>query len=213
MLATLARILPLALTAAINPTGLLLVMSILSSKEDPGKKSRSFLLGALMFLIVLGLLITFTFHPAVQQAKNPNRISAAIDVLLGLLIFLALGISKFGKRKDKPKKKQRKRPFAVIGFLYMLLNASTLIPFIAATKIISDQEPGFWDKLPLFAVLVLITMSMISLPVIVSSLFPEQAERVLGPLKSFMARHGRTVADVFFLAMAVYLFIYGARRI
>lgn len=214
MLTTFARILPLALTAAISPTGLLLVMSILSGKESPVKKSRAFILGAFVFLIALGLLISLTFHPAVQQTSNPGKTSAVIDIVLGLLILGVLVVSVFHKKKEKPaKKKKRKRPYTLLGFGYMLVNYSTLIPYIAAAKIINDGDLGFWEKLPLFVILILITMSLVSLPVAVTWLFPEQSGRILGPVKTFMSRHGRMIANVFFLAMAIYLIVYGVSRI
>ena len=207
---TLIEILPLALAAAMSPSGLLLVFTILSGKKDPKRGSLAFVLGSMLFLIVLGLLVMLTFNPAVKQANHPEKISAIIDIVLGSLILVVTGRSLLVKKKEKKASgKSRKRPYFVIGFFYMVVNTSTLIPFIAASKIIAENSLGPGGSVIAFVYLLVITMSLISLPVIMTFLLPAQSEKILGPLKSFMSRHGARIAQVFFLVIAVYLIARG----
>jgi cytochrome c biogenesis protein CcdA len=208
---TIIEILPLALAASISPSGLLLVMAILSGKEDPKRKALEFVLGATVFMVALGLVILLSFNPAISQAKQPGRASALIDIGLGVLIVLVVAHSVFFKKKAKQEKqKKHKRPFFVIGFLFMIVNTSTLIPFIAACKIIADNKLRLAGALISFLFLLAITMSLIALPVVITYLMPRSAEKLLAPLKSFMSKHGTVIAQAFFFAIAIYLIVHGA---
>ena len=204
------QILPLALAATISPTGLLLVMAILSGKDNPRRKALEFILGALLFLICLNQVLTRFFPTAFDRTGNPHA-SAMVDIGLGVLIVLivAKGIF-FPKKKKAEKEKKRKQPYFIIGFFFMIVNTSTLIPFIAASKIISDAKLGSIDEIVLDVFLIVVTMALITLPVAVSYLLPKQSEKILAPISSFMDRHGKMLARLVLLAIAVYLIIHGA---
>lgn len=206
---TLAQIIPLAIGATFSPSGLLLVMGILSSEEKPRRKALAFLAGAALFLIVLGLVILFILKPAVHQGGHNNRLSAYIDISLGLLIVLIVIRMVLTKKKDKPEKKKRKIPYGAVGFSFMIVNTSTLVLFIAACKIISEGKLGMMDSLVLFAILLLITMFMIAFPVLISYAMPQRSQVVLRPVTAFMSKHGSRIAQIYFLIMAVYLVVHG----
>ena len=140
--ATFLKVLPLAIGATISPTGLLFVMMILSGKGNSKKKALSFVIGATLFLVGLGLLIFFTYKPIVSNTAHPDDVSSIINIVLGILIILIVIKSVFFKKKDKPvdDSKKHDKPYSVLGFLYMLINVSTLIPFIAAIKIIAANK-------------------------------------------------------------------------
>ena len=208
------EILPLALAATFSPSGLLFVTMILSGKENPKRHAILFLLGAIVFLVVLGSFLLVTFKPAIEAASQPDRRSGYLDIAFGILIIIFIGQRLiFAKKKKPEKKKQRKSPFLVLGFGFMIINTSTLIPFIAACKIISDGGLAAGEDLILLAFLIITTMFMISFPVIITALMPKKSDVVMVPVKSFMAKHGSVIAKGYFLLIAAYLIFHGIREI
>lgn len=209
------EILPLALAATISPSGLLFVTLILSGKESPKRHAVLFLLGAITFLIVLGSFLLVTFKPAIDAASQPDRRSGYLDIAFGLLIIIFIGQGLVFGKKKKPEKeeKKRKRPFLILGFGFMIINTSTLIPFIAACKIISDSDLPAAADLILLAFLILTTMLMISFPVIITVLMPKKSDVVMVPVKDFMQKHGSVIAKGYFLLIAAYLIFHGIREL
>jgi len=211
---TFLEILPLAIAATFSPSGLLFVTLILSGKERPNRNAGLFLAGSTVFLILLGAVVMATYRSASNASSHPDSLSGIVDIMFGCLIIVFISFSLFRKKKpDSGAKKAHKRPFIVMGFLYMVVNTSSLIPFIAASKIIADSELGIQESLPLFIFLVIISMLMISFPVLISVLMPRRSEVVMGPVKSFMKKHGGTIAKVYFLLIAVYLILHGIGEI
>jgi len=208
------EILPLALAATISPSGLLFVTMILSGKENPKRNAIMFLLGSITFLVVLGGFLLVTFKPAIEAASQPDKRSAYIDIAFGVLIIIFIGQGLiFGRKKKPEKKKQHKRPFLVMGFGFMIINTSTLIPFIAACKIISDGGLPAAEDIMLLAILIAITMMMISFPVIITILMPKKSDVVMAPVKSFMSKHGNVIAKGYFILIAFYLIFHGVRQL
>jgi cytochrome c biogenesis protein CcdA len=212
---TFLKVLPLAIGATISPTGLLFVMMILSGKDNPKKKALTFIIGSTIFLVLLGLLIFFTYKPIVGKTAHPDDVSYILNIILGLIIILIVIKSVFFKKKDKPKDDdaKHKKPYIVLGFLYMLINISTLIPFIAAIKIIAANKLHPMDDFWVVAAVIIITMLMVSFPVIITYLMPKESTKILGPVNKFMSKHGAQIANVYFLLMAIYLIYAGVAKL
>lgn len=210
---TFLEVLPLAIGAAISPTGLLFVMMILSGKGNSKKSALGFVLGGTLFLTILGLFIFFTAKPVVNSTNHPNFTSSIIDIALGLLIVLIVIKSVFFKKKAKSDEKKKKRPYPLVGFLYMFINVSTLIPFIAAVKIISMNKLVPWDGIAILIGVIIITMAMIAFPVIISYAIPNESQKILGPVNQFMAKNGAKISNVYFSLMALYLIYHGVMGI
>jgi len=207
---TFFEILPLAIGAAFSPTGLLFVMMILSGKENSKKGALGFVLGGTLLLTILGLFLFFTAQPIVNATRHPDITSSIIDIGLGILILLIVAMSFFFKKKPKIKAaNNKKRPYPIIGFFYMAINVSTLIPFIAAVKIISVNKLALWDNIAIFLMTVVITMSMIAFPVVISYAMPKESKKILDPMNAFMAKNGSKLGDAFFALIAVYLIYHG----
>ncbi|GBE57301.1 hypothetical protein BMS3Abin01_00213 [bacterium BMS3Abin01] len=207
---TLIRVLPLVLGAAISPSGILLVMGILSrgGGENQRRKAFSFLVGSTVFLVIVAMVILFLIKPVVPSAVHHGKLSGVIDIVLGGLIALVVVWSAIFKRA-KAKRKKRKIPYAAVGFSFMLLNTSTLVLFVAACKIVVEGRLGLPETISLFLVLIAVTLSLMAFPVMISYTMPRQSERILGPITSFMSRYGNQVARVYFLLMAAYLAVHG----
>ncbi|MDP1809267.1 MAG: GAP family protein [Actinomycetota bacterium] len=210
MFSVFAQVTPLALAADISPSGLLFVMMILSNRDNGKKKALSFIIGATAFLTVLGIFTMLTFRAAAGRTGHATRLSGVLDIALALLILAIVAKSARGAKKDKPAKKKKKEPpFLVLGFSYMIINISTLIPFIAAAKIIAAAKLGLTDTSTLFAAVLLIAMFMVAFPVLISYVAPEKSQTILGPVQMFMRARGKEIANIYFLIMAVYLLVRG----
>ncbi|MEI6237163.1 MAG: GAP family protein [Candidatus Saccharibacteria bacterium] len=206
---TFLAVLPLALAATISPSGLLFVMMILSGKDKPKTKSLQFVLGAAAFLFILGLITFLTFKPAINATAHPSATSAIIDIIFGVLILGVIVHSVFGKKKDKTDNKKHNIPYILIGFLYMIINVSTLLPYVAALKIISTNKLGVFDDFWMFIVVLLITMLMVSFPVVITYALPNSSKKILDPTTRFFSKYGKTIANVYFFAIAIYLIAKG----
>jgi cytochrome c biogenesis protein CcdA len=203
---TLLQILPLALAASLSPTGLLFVTAILGGKGNARKNALLFVIGGTLFLVVLGLVIMSVFNHTVVPSEHHKRLSALIDIIFGVLIILIVWSSLVFKRTRKAtKKKTRNRPYIIVGFLFMMINTSTNIPFAAASKIIADSGLPVQEIAVLFTLLVVITISMFAFPVIYSYVAPERSEVILGRARSLMQRYGALLTRAFFLVVGAYL--------
>jgi hypothetical protein len=210
---TFLAVLPLALAATISPSGLLFVMMILSGKDKPKLKSLQFVLGAAGFLFVLGLFTFLTFKPAINATAHPSTTSAVIDIVFGVLIIGVILHSVFGKKKDESTKKKHNIPYFLVGFLYMIINVSTLLPYVAALKIISTNKIGVFDDFWMFLAVLAITMLMVAFPVIITYMLPNSSQKILGPTSIFFSKYGKLIANVYFFAIAIYLILKGLNHL
>lgn len=211
MTPTLAQVLPLAIGASFSPSGLLLVIGILSSKGKPRRKALAFLLGSTLLLLVAGLVVLLVLRSSVQASPRSHRVSAIIDIALGLIIVMVVARSVLAKKTDKPVKRERKVPYGLVGFSFMLVNTSTLVLYIAAAKIIAEQGHGLPGSAILLTIIIVVTMSMIALPVLIAYALPQRSERMLKPVSSWLSKHGSQVANAYFMLMAIYLLVRGIR--
>jgi len=197
--------LPLAVAAAFSPSGLLFVMLIMSGKK--GKKGALlFNIGGIAFLTTLIIVFDLAFRVIGGGEKHVNpTISSYVDIAFGILIVFITARNIFKKKSKESKTPQL--PLFVCGFVYMAINLSSLIPFIAATKtlLVSDIAP-----LPYIIsviILIIVTMSLMLFPVIVEYIIPKQSQKVLAPIEKFMQKHGKILANGYFLVIALYLII------
>lgn len=211
---TFIQILPLALAASVSPTGLLFIMMILSG-EAGLKHGARFLFGAALALTVLGLAVMLLWKQGVSEAGAHRSLASGIaDITLGLAVVVLLAKAVFMKKEGSSRMSGGgRRPYFALGILYMATNFSTLIPFIAASRIIGSGYLPPWKELVLLAPLVLITMTMVAFPVAVTWLAPRKSQRVLEPLSRFMSRYGARITEGVFLVIAVYLVIHGVATI
>jgi hypothetical protein len=197
--------LPLAIAAAFSPSGLLFVMLIMSGKK--GKKGALlFNIGGIAFLttVVIVFDLVIRIIGGGQKSSDPT-VSCYIDIFLGILIVFITLRNIF--KKSSKESKVLQLPLFVFGFVYMGINLSSLIPFIAADKtlLMSNLAP-----LPYFisvVVLIIVAMSLMLFPVIVEYMLPNRSQKVLAPIEKFMQKHGKILANGYFLLIAVYLII------
>ncbi len=196
--------LPLAIAAAFSPSGLLFVMLIMSSKK--GKKGALlFDIGGIAFLTAVVVIFDLLFNFAGGQRHSDPTVSSYIDIALGILIvFITLRNILTKKKKES---KELRLPLFICGFIYMAINLSSLIPFIAAAKTLFLSDIPLFPYIISIVILIIITMSLMLFPVIVEYIIPKQSQKVLAPIETFMQKHGTLLANGYFLIIALYLII------
>ncbi|MHB1382071.1 MAG: GAP family protein [Thermoleophilia bacterium] len=213
MARTLLEILPLVLAAALSPTSLVMVITILGGKGDARRNSLLFVTGGAIFLVLFGLAVMLVFNHVVIPIDYKGRLSFWIDIVLGAAIILLVFRSFFGKEKQDRKDKAGNRPYLVVGFLMMLINSSTEVPFMAACKIITEARLPLWDAAILFSLQVIITMSLLSFPVALSYVAPRRSAAVLDRFGALITRYGNLLVKVIFLLVGAYLIWRGVRAL
>lgn len=207
---TFVQILPLALAASVNPTGLLFIMMILAGEAGLRHAVR-FMAGATLTLLVLGVVVILLWKQGVSEASAHRSLASGIaDITMGLAVIVLLAKAVFMKKESSSRwRGGGRRPYFALGTLYMVTNFSSLIPFIAASRIIGNGDLPAAKEVILLVPLILIVMIMVAFPVAVTWLAPAKSQRVLGPLSGFMTRYGARITEVVFLVIAVYLLAHG----
>lgn len=214
----LARVLPLALGAAVSPTVLTMSVLLLCSKRRPIARGAVFTLGVLTVLValtVLGLTVLDRFanhHPSATE----RAVSDGVDLALGIVL-LALALRTALRSHDPTRHEAPKQPHDhgglgsafVLGLVMMATNVTTIVLYIPMMKDIgrapvSDADQAF------AVVLVLLIVSLPAwLPLLLRIVAPGPSARALGKLEVFTTRHRRTIILVVEIAFGAYLLLKG----
>lgn len=214
----LLRTLPLAVTAAVNPTGICVLIAVLSrSRSTAAAVAASFT----VFFIAVG--VVFLAFGLNVSGDSHKTVSAIIDLAAAaLLLFLAVRCYIKGRQKEKAAQTdQKKRTPRRLGFVGGLIaglvlavtDVSSLLPYIVAIKDWSRSSLGGLDVSMLDALFLIIAMAPMLVPVAISYAAPHQADRLLGPVNRALTKHGNTIAAVVLFAITVYLAVKGARAL
>jgi threonine/homoserine/homoserine lactone efflux protein len=205
------KILPLAIAAAINPTGILVIVALLAT----AKRTALFLsAGFCAVFIAFGAVVLAL---GLRLEFKPSTTSAVIDLVAAALI-VYLGVRSLRKKKPAddadPAKKHRKLGPAggfVAGMALAASDFSSIIPYLVALKDMAIADAGAaasWTALVVFLVICLAPMVA---PVALVYAAPQQAERALGPLRRTLQKHGGTIIAVVCFVIAAYLAVKGVR--
>jgi threonine/homoserine/homoserine lactone efflux protein len=204
------RILPLAVAAAINPTGILVVVALLATaKRTALLLTAGFCAAFIAFGVVvlaLGLRLELT----------PGPTSAAIDLVAAAAIAYlgARSLQKRKKPKDDPAKQHRHLgPAAAFGAGLALaaVDFSSIIPYLDALKdmvVAGAGSAAAWVALAVFLVICLFPMVA---PVALAYIAPATAQRVLDPIRHSLQKHGQTIMAVVCFVIAAYLAVKSVR--
>ena len=213
----IAKVLPLAIGAAISPTVLIVVLVVLSGRAHPRARGAAYAAGAITVLLGLTVISLTVLRRSVTHRAGGDPVYAWIDLGAGVLLAV-IGIRTL-LTAPKPKKPRAEpedpRPqlgrFFGIGVAIMLTNFSTLVLYVPAMKEVAIAHVGDGAKV-LTVVLVLgITSILAWAPVLLDTVAPRAAARVLEPLNAFMTRHQRTLSVVVCFVFAVYFVVKGLR--
>ncbi len=204
------HILPLLVGAAISPVATIGMIAVLTTKDSPKLKGVTYLIGATIPLLVIGIPGIFLFANIQFKPANSN-VSSTVDLVAGLLL-LALAVKNFLKKpSSKPTKKAKSHnqlglgKSLVLGTGLMITNFSTIVLFLPAVKDIATSSLDDIEKLSVLFMSIPVVMTMIALPLIIATLFPNSSKGLLEKLRLFMTRHNRLIIQVMLLVFGVYL--------
>jgi len=209
-----AQILPLAIAASVNPTGVLAMVFILSLPEKPVRKAAAFLAGSLILLGGIAIIINLAVSDASKTAHLPPWLSASIDIVFGLMVlYLAIKAHHNQKRNKREKHHKFHKSFFLPGIIYMAVDFSSLVPFVAANKIIASGSLGLWPSAILATFTIVSTLLWLIVPLSIRVVFPTKSEVVLAKLKLYFQEHGSVLVEAMLFIIAVYLIVHGVIKL
>jgi threonine/homoserine/homoserine lactone efflux protein len=211
----LARVLPLALGAALSPTMLTVSVLILSSRTRPRTRAVLYTLGVLTIIValtVLGLTVLDRFadqHPTATE----RAVSDGVDLALGIVL-LALALRTVLRPRDptqhpKPKKAHDAGggllSAFVLGLVVMATNVTTIVLYIPIMKDIGRSSVSDADQLVVVLVVLVIVTLPATLPLALSVIAPDASRGALVHVQDFVQHHQHTIVLVVEAIFGVYL--------
>ena len=205
------KILPLSIAAAINPTGILVLVALLATS----KRTALFLSAGFCAVFIGFGAVVLTL--GLRLELKPSATSAVIDLVAAALI-VYLGVRSLRKKPaaegDDPAKKHRQLGSAggfVAGIALAASDFSSIIPYLVALKDMALADAGAAASWTALAVFLVICLAPMVAPVVLVYAAPHSAERVLGPLRRTLQKHGGTIIAVVCFVIAAYLAVKGVR--
>jgi threonine/homoserine/homoserine lactone efflux protein len=205
------KILPLALAAAVNPAGILVVVALLAT----ARRTALFLVAGFCAVFVAFGVVVLAL--GLRLELKPSTTSAVIDLVAAALIIF-VGIH--GLRKKKPAaggdsaRKHRTLGAAggfVAGLALAASDFSSVIPYLVALKDMAIAGSGSAAAWTALAVFLAICLAPMVAPIALVYAAPGSAEHVLGPVRRDLQKHGQTIIAVVCFVIAAYLAVKGVR--
>ncbi len=208
------HVLPLLIGAAISPVATIGMIAVLTTKDSPKLKGFTYLVGAIIPLLLIGVPGIFLFANIQFKPSNSN-VSSVIDLVAGLLL-LALAVKNFFKKpahqsanKAKNHKQLGPAKSLALGTALMITNFSTIVLFLPAVKDIAVSSLDSIEKMSVLFISIPVVMTMIAFPLIIAIVLPGSSKSVLERLRVFMTRHNKAIIQAMLLVFGVYLLAKG----
>lgn len=215
MLSVLALLLPIGLAGAVSPV-LLTEQTVLLSGPGGRRVSTAFAAGVILVLslLVAGLVI---FGRAIELPRLPH-ISARVDVVLGLLLLaLVLYLRRPSDKAEKPRERDRSglnnRAAFAFGMFAMATNFTTIVLMFPGAKEIASSHLDVPEQVVAAAFLVILASMPAWVPLALTSVAPDTAQRVLGAIGDGLEKHGKTATTVLIAGVGIYLIARGVARL
>jgi hypothetical protein len=216
-----AQFFALAFSAAVNPS-LLGVDLVLIVNQRPRAMLAFVLIGGMLAAITIGLIDVLVIRANV--VKTQGGLSAGADLALGMLLLIAAGWLMFwrqpspassaagdGKAAGKSNWTQRalREPrLGLAGVVGVVLGLPGVLYLTALHNLVS----GGWSVAMQVAgviVFVLIEFTLLIVPLLTLSFWPERTAALLHGSQAWLLRHGRQMLAWVALVLGVYLTISG----
>ncbi|MGD0374129.1 MAG: GAP family protein [Streptosporangiaceae bacterium] len=225
-----AEFFALAFTAALNPK-LLAIDLLLIENRRPRAMFLCLLLGGLTVALTIGWLDVLVFHA--DAIKAQGKVSAGVDLAVGLLLLAAGGLLAtgrlHGRRKTplptgdgQPEKKEKKDSWAQrvlreprLG-LAMLIGALIGIPgasYLTALHILVTGKSSTATQVIAVVIFVLIDFLLIIIPFAFLELRPEATKAALKNAQDWLLGHALQLMATIALLLGAYLAISGLVRL
>ncbi|MEV5436206.1 GAP family protein [Streptomyces sp. NPDC052682] len=216
MTTLLAKVLPLALGAAVSPTLFVAAVVLLSDPVRARRRAGAFAVGAAVPLAVIGAAGLVLFRGT--RGQGHVRISPVVDLVFGLLLLLLAVRAALVPARTEHRRRHRAvtspAACAALGAGLMAVNFSSLALFVPAVKEIAlSASVSTADQVVVLAIAVVLALLAVLVPLVLYLIAPAQAQSVLTPLLAAAKRHSRAIGMAICLAFGVYLVVKGAVRL
>jgi hypothetical protein len=212
----LAKVLPLALGAAVSPTVFVAAVVLLSDPDRPRRRAGAFTAGAAVPLAAIGAAGLVLFRNA--RGEDHLRVSPVVDIVFGVLLLLLAVRTALRPAHDASHHHRHAAasPWAcaLLGAGLMVVNFSSLALFVPAVKEIAlATSVSTPDQIVVLAIVVVLALLAVLVPLVLYLIVPGQAQSVLTPMLAAAKRHSRAIGMVICLVFGVYLAVKGAVRL
>lgn len=209
MLGLLAKVIPLDLASTLSPGIFALAIYLLGSKYHPYIRIISFFAGIL--LIGIGITIAgFAVGAATPNvAVGESTSSAIVDLILGLVL-IVFGIHSLSakERKAKPATEKGSQVFkwVIIGIIIAVTNLdAAFLNFTAAKEVSDSTAVDSIEKIIILIVNLIFFTLPITLPFLITVLFPSLKDKILPKLNEFVTRYSKYIIFVMLVGFGIYL--------
>lgn len=210
----LALVVPLGLAGAVSPV-LLTEQTVLLSTPGGRRIGRVFALGAILTLTAF-VVVLVLFGRSIELPKTPH-LNAQLDVVVGVLL-LALALVLRLRQQAKPKATKPKGEMSVrgafsFGCFAMATNFTTLALMVPAAKEVASSQLDVAGRA--VAAIVLIALASIPawLPLLLTAIVPETADRILVRMNDLTSKRGRQIGQWLLIGVGVYFSARGITRL
>ncbi len=213
MLELLARSFPLMVAAAANPVVITLIVLVLTAPDRPLARAWSFFAGFASVLIVAGVLFLTVFANHTETFGPRGTLYGWIDIGFGALM-LGAAVLTFVRRGGEAGASRligRIGPLACFGLgaVMMASDTSAIAAYVPLLHEISNAGLARADRVVALAISDLVILAPLGIPILVRTLAPDRATRVLEAIRRFLDRYGAIIAALVFAALGALLMIRG----
>jgi threonine/homoserine/homoserine lactone efflux protein len=208
----LARVLPLALGAAVNTRVLATQAALLTESARPLWWATVFGAGAAAPLLLIGLVDLISVQVTVSAVSRERALfaSSVADIAIGAVLLLAaVRVSRGGRERRgdarPPAPRSSWRRMFLRGAAVMATDLSTMALFVTASKDVAVSHLGVLVESLLFLLVLAITAVTAWFPPLLFLRDAPMAQRLLEPIGRQVQRHGRAIATVVLTALGAYL--------
>jgi hypothetical protein len=208
-----AEVVLVTLAAMVSPTTLTFSVLALVVGARPRRTGTWFYLGALGATLAIGVIAAFVFgdEAASHDPSQPKTWVAIVDVIAAVL--LVGWVVHVLRRPPDPRRiegmvaqmaKVAESPaIAIIGAGAALANPGGFIPL--ALKDISETDPSAVQYVLEWVFFSVVSLLPLAVALVMLSVAPDRAMRVLQRARDWLVKNGRTVAAVIVIALAASL--------
>ena len=212
----LAKVLPLAVGAAISPVVLTVQVLTLAKNQFPLRRTWAIAAGcAVIACVWAAVALLATNKTGAAHSGTPSATSGVIALAFALLL-VGLGVRSLTSRTadDAPQPegdddRPRTLEFFVVGLGVMVANFTSFLLFFPAVHAIGISDADETARIITLLVLMLITLIPAYVPPLVVTVLGARAKAGLDRLGGFVTRHHAAINATICFGFAVYLAVRG----
>ena len=212
----LAQVIPLALGAAVSPLLFFGAIAVMTGPQ-PLRRGSAYAVGAALPLLGITAL-ALLLGQALSLPDASETTKGWIDV--GFAVFLlALGMRALrhpAAATDEPGPSREPGPLSRVvatGSGLMVSNVTTIALYLPAMKLIGESSVGDEAKAGAVVVVVLITLSVVLIPLAIVAIAPTASGRLLAAAGEWLGSHRRRLALLICFGLGTYLLVHGLERV